>query len=255
MTKFPPHPAAALLPRPTDEEFAALEEDILANGLHDPIELFEGQVLDGITRQDICVKHDIDPSYTPLDKHCLGPHHCPFRYVASKNTRRSLTASQKAMVIAAMDEAIKGGKIPSLSESARIVGVDRKLVTEAKKIRANGSTATIEAAEQGKVSVSAACKLTEVVPDKDEQAKVVKAGKEEVKRRISGGTTFDVGEIEGAEAEPGKKPKNGAPLVSTKDRREAVALLDKFSRALQKIGLYEQFISPLSQIRERLVKK
>lgn len=261
MSKFPPHPAALLMPRPDEDEYKQLEADILANGLIDPIELYDGMVIDGVTRQDICLKHGLEMSsnYLPIDEHSLGPHRCPYRYVLSKNTRRSLTAGQLAMVAAGLKEAksgslkaIKNGKIPT-SAAAAAVGVDRKLVKEAEIVRAKGSETVIKAVEEKGMSVSVAKKLVEVTPNKEEQDRVVQAGKEEVKRRISGGTSFDVEEIEGAEAEPGKKPKNGAPLVSSKDRKEAVKACDVLIRWLNKLGVYEEFMKPVSAIRERLI--
>lgn len=261
MSKFPPHPAALLMPRPDEDEYKQLEADILANGLIDPIELYDGMVIDGVTRQDICVKHGLEMSsnYLPIDEHSLGPHRCPYRYVLSKNTRRSLTASQLAMVAARLKESrgvglkeLKNRKIPD-SAAAAAVGVDAKLVKEAKIVLEKGSETVVKAVEEKGMSVSAAKKLVEATPDKEEQDRVVKAGKEEVKRRISGGTSFDPEEIEGAEAEPGKKPKNGAPLVSSKDRKEAVKACDVLIRWLNKLGVYEEFMKPISAIRERLI--
>ncbi|WP_428304848.1 hypothetical protein [Lacipirellula sp.] len=72
------------------------------------------------------------------------------------------------------------------------------------------------------------------------------------KGRISDGTSFNVEEIEAADVPPPPKLKNGAPLVPTKDRKEAVAALDRVSRFLERAGCYEQFLRPLSAIREAI---
>lgn len=260
MPKFPPHPAALLMPRPSDDEYKALEADILANGILDPIELFDGMVIDGVTRQDIGEKNGLEMSsnYLVVDEHSLGPHRCPYHYVISKNTRRSLSASQRAMIAAKLVEEAKLGNIPQKTnqgEAAKLFGVDRKLVVEASAVLKGGDESVVRSVETGTVPVSKAAKLVKAEPDKEKQAEVVKASKpkEAVKARISGGTSFDVEEIEGAEAEPGRKPKNGAPLVSTKDRKEAVKACDALSRWLNKLGVYEEFITPMSAIRERLV--
>lgn len=254
---FPYHPAANIMPAMSPEEFAELVASVSKNGLLEKIELFDGQVIDGRSRQEACKNLNLAHSdmYIQRTVHDF-PNGCPYQYVWEKHLRRNLTPSQRGIVAAKMKDAAGVVNIhQSRRDRAKSAGVDKNTVQAAEEVIANGAKEVVELVEQGKLAVSQAKKLVEAVPDKKEQAKVVGAGKEEVKRRISGGVTFDVEEIEGAEAEPGRKPKNGAPLVSTKDRKEAVALLDKLSRALQKVGLYESFVSSLSQIRERLTGK
>jgi hypothetical protein len=70
--------------------------------------------------------------------------------------------------------------------------------------------------------------------------------------KISGGVTFNVAEIEAAVVAPLKPRKNGRPVVSAKDRKDCLAALGKLCRSLQAIGIYDEFIEPLSQITERL---
>lgn len=259
------HPACELFPRMTDAERAELKRDIAENGIHEAIELYEGKILDGRHRYEIGVELGLEmsSSFITLDKHLLGPHHCPFRYVASKNIRRNLTPTQKAMVAQKLREEFgrtaktgSSGKGAAEAAASAATGASPRNIRRVERVKDKGAPEVLSAMAGGELDVWTAEKLVVAVPDKEEQAKAVEAGKEEVKRRISGGVTFDVEEIEGAaEAEPARKLKNGAPLVSTKDRKEAVALLDKLGRVLTRIGLYERFISPLSQIRETLTKK
>jgi hypothetical protein len=75
---------------------------------------------------------------------------------------------------------------------------------------------------------------------------------EAARQRISGGVTFDVGEIERAAKEKKKELKNGQPIVGAKVRKECLSLHGKLCRALQAIGVYDEFIEPLSQIATRL---
>lgn len=254
------HPACELFPRMTDAERAELKRDIAENGIHEAIELYEGKILDGRHRYEIGLELGLEmsSSFITLDKHLLGPHHCPFRYVASKNIRRNLTPTQKAMVAQKLRQQSGPGAASGVTQAAAsaVAGASRRSVRRVERVQERAAPEVMSAMAAGKLDAKTAEQLVVAVPDKDEQAKAVEAGKEEVKRRISGGVTFDVEEIEGAaEAEPARKLKNGAPLVSTKDRKEAVALLDKLGRVLTRIGLYERFISPLSQIRETLTKK
>jgi hypothetical protein len=69
---------------------------------------------------------------------------------------------------------------------------------------------------------------------------------------ISGGLTFDVAEIEASVAVATKPSRNGKPTVSSKDRAEAVKELHAVIRRLQKLGIYDEFIEPLSQIAARI---
>jgi hypothetical protein len=78
-----------------------------------------------------------------------------------------------------------------------------------------------------------------------------KASSASAQSAISGGTSFDVTEIEAFKPRE-TMIKNGSPLVSTKDRKEAVKNVDALSRSLEKLGLYEKYVQPLSQIREDL---
>mgnify|MGYP001052839394 CR=1 FL=1 len=88
------HEAANIFPMITGADFAALRDDIKANGLLEPIILCNGKILDGRNRYAACLDVGIEPAYqdyygeqTPLD------------YVISKNLhRRHLNETQRAVV-------------------------------------------------------------------------------------------------------------------------------------------------------------
>jgi hypothetical protein len=95
MTDYPEHPAAALLPMLADDELHRLADDIRANGLREPITLYQGQVLDGRNRVAACKLTEVAPRYRELD----GEVGDPIAYVLSANLhRRHLTTGQRAMV-------------------------------------------------------------------------------------------------------------------------------------------------------------
>lgn len=48
------HPIANLFPLMTGDEYLALVEDIRANGLLEPVVLYEGKILDGRNRYNAC---------------------------------------------------------------------------------------------------------------------------------------------------------------------------------------------------------
>jgi hypothetical protein len=60
-----------------------------------------------------------------------------------------------------------------------------------------------------------------------------------------------VDEIENFDPPP-KRKKQGAPLVSTAERKECSSALGKLVRALNRLDLYDQFSDALSQIAEAI---
>jgi len=57
------HELANLIPHPSKEQRESLKEDIRLNGCLEAIILYEGKILDGRTRQGICIELGIKPKY------------------------------------------------------------------------------------------------------------------------------------------------------------------------------------------------
>ncbi len=87
------HPLAELVPPMTAEEYAELKADIKAHGLHEPITLYEGKILDGKHRYRAARELGVEiktRNWRPADGQ-------PVDYVISENVmRRHLTTGQKA---------------------------------------------------------------------------------------------------------------------------------------------------------------
>lgn len=95
------------------EDFAALVEDIEANGQREPIMTLDGMVLDGWHRYSACMQLGIKAqTFTfPADKD-------PVAFVKSHNLhRRHMTASQRAVAIVACSEWVQRGKPSSKPET------------------------------------------------------------------------------------------------------------------------------------------
>jgi ParB-like chromosome segregation protein Spo0J len=96
-TTIPFHPLANLFPLMEGEEFDALVADIKANGLHYPIVLYDGKILDGRNRYRACLAAGFEPAVRNGDN-WIGD---PASFVISRNIRRRhLTAEQKRDLIA-----------------------------------------------------------------------------------------------------------------------------------------------------------
>ncbi|HRK21664.1 MAG TPA: ParB/RepB/Spo0J family partition protein, partial [Fimbriimonadaceae bacterium] len=94
-TSYNPHPATALIPPCRSEEYEALKADIAENGQKEPIVLYQGQILDGLTRYRACTELKIKPK--TIDYSGSSPED----YVISRNLhRRHLTQSQLAGIAA-----------------------------------------------------------------------------------------------------------------------------------------------------------
>ncbi len=86
------HKLAYLIPLASKAEQLRLKESIRLNGCLDPIKLFEGKILDGRTRQWICLELGIKPKYEPF--HAVIS---PRAYVKAMGIdRRHLSSSQIA---------------------------------------------------------------------------------------------------------------------------------------------------------------
>jgi ParB-like chromosome segregation protein Spo0J len=96
------HQLADTFPPMQDEELYELVADIKANGLHEPVTLFEGKILDGRNRFRACREAGIEVRTEPFE----GTEEDARAFVVSKNLhRRHLTAEQKRALIAQLIKA------------------------------------------------------------------------------------------------------------------------------------------------------
>lgn len=166
------HPLANLFPLMPDAELVALGEDIEANGLRDPIWLFEGKILDGRNRYLACIAKDIDHRVEYYrGKDALG-------FVLSKNLhRRHLSTSQRAMIAAELlnlrptDANLR----PTVDQAAKALNVSPRSVDSASKVLEQAAPKLVNAVKAGEVTVAAAEAVSDALPKK-EQAAVVKSG-------------------------------------------------------------------------------
>lgn len=236
MKTYPIHPAADAFPKMGDEEFAALKADIQEHGQHDPVIIYEGEVLDGRHRYRACFDLGIDPSVIVVDDHSIGGD--PFDYVWSCNFhRRHMTTSQRAMVGVSLKRAREadaerrqkagatlapgGAKGKSAEQAAKIIKVSPRTVERATKVAHEGATEVVDAVKEGKLTVGAAEKIVKKSATKEEQLSELKKAT--------------------APKEPkpkGEKPKkSGTETRKPADRKEALSLYGKLLRSLDKLAI------------------
>jgi ParB-like chromosome segregation protein Spo0J len=183
------HAYADLFPRMGDEEFKALVEDIRANGLRQPIVIYQGQILDGRHRYDAAKQLGrmlTDNDFTEFKP--VGPDNA-LKFVVSQNVhRRHLNESQRALIAAqianlqkgANQHTMAGGSI-DLPSAAKMLNVGEASVKRARNVLDKAAPQIVEQIKQGKTRVSAVSKEVLKKP-KDQQVKALAEEKEKKER-------------------------------------------------------------------------
>lgn len=162
---LPFHPLANLFPLIEGAEFDELCASIRANGLRDPIVVYDGLVLDGRNRQRACEAAEVDCVYAPLTAD-----DDPLQFVIDKNLkRRHLDESQRAYVAAKLSnldwgkQARRADETPiGVSQAAVMMNVSPRSVERARVVRDDAVPELQSAVEQGKIAVSAAASATKL---------------------------------------------------------------------------------------------
>lgn len=98
-TGYEMHPLCTLFPPMTGAEFAALRDDIKANGLRQMIVLKDGMILDGGNRYRACLEACVTPRFVDYIGENLAA------YVLSVNLhRRHMTPGQQAAIVASAQD-------------------------------------------------------------------------------------------------------------------------------------------------------
>jgi hypothetical protein len=177
----------------TDEEFDRLRDDIEKYGQREPIIVWEGKILDGRHRKEACLVLGIEPQY----REWHGTYDEAEALVVSLNVcKRHLNPSQAAMVgtrIATLrqgrQERESNVEISTFrttqAQAAEKLNVSREQIIKARKVTETAAPEVIEEVERGKMSLHKAGKLAAAVPDKAEQAEIIKAGRvDEVLKKV-----------------------------------------------------------------------
>jgi N6-adenosine-specific RNA methylase IME4 len=174
---LPYHPLADIFPLLEGAEFDELVADVAANGLREPIVVYEDQILDGRNRYRACLAADVEPTFTTY----TGDD--PVAYVVSLNLRRRhLSESQRAMVAAKLATLKLGDNQHSeglpIGRGSELLNVSERSVARARDVRESGVPELQQAVERGDVSVSAAADVASLPAD--EQREVVARGEREI---------------------------------------------------------------------------
>jgi N6-adenosine-specific RNA methylase IME4 len=168
------HPLAGIFPLLEGEPFQDFIDDIYINGLHEPIVLHEGMILDGRNRYRACLKAGVEARFETYEGND------PLAYVVSLNLRRRhLDESQRAMVAARIATLQHGGvrasgqlaACPTQAKAAEMLNVGERSVRRAREVLDQGVPELAEAVDRGAVAVSFAEQIARL--PKEEQREIV----------------------------------------------------------------------------------
>jgi hypothetical protein len=136
---IPFHPYSNKFPLLNGVEFKDLVTDVGANGLREPITLYQGKILDGRNRYRACIGAKVEPRFDPFK----GDDDAAFAFVFSKNLRRRyLTAKEKSDAVALFLEENPNKSDRSIAADLK---VDKNVVSRVrKKVEATGAGSPVE---------------------------------------------------------------------------------------------------------------
>lgn len=187
-----------LIPPLSVDEFQQLERNIIADGCRDPLVIWEGVLIDGHNRFDICSKHGIDfrtvnKSFTDRDEATLWIINNQFgRRNISDFVRAELALKAEPLIAARAKERQESGinqysltaNLPEASkgetrdELSKLAGVSSRNISKVKNILESGSEDLVTQVRSGNVSINAAETIAELPVEK--QVEIVARGEKEI---------------------------------------------------------------------------
>lgn len=185
------HAVARLFPDMSADEYAGLRDDIRQYGQHEPIVLWQEQVIDGRHRLRACEELGVQPFFRRWE----GAEQQLVPYVVSLNMkRRHLDESQRAMVAARIANLLNGQRATSANlrtsavtqpQAATLMNVGERSVQSARRVLDHGSPEVVQAVDAGRVPVSVAAQVTRLPREQQSEAlREVQRRREEAPRRV-----------------------------------------------------------------------
>lgn len=172
------HPLSAAFPDMSREEYSELLDSVGKIGILNPIVIFEDMIIDGWHRYMASVELDIE---CPADD--LPEHIDPREFVIAQNiSRRSLTASQRALAVVTVNAWRRSGVTnkahpedapeKTKKQLAEMSNTSTATIERAKKIVTDAVAEVIEAVHAGEIGLVKASEIAKM--DKDKQADAIK---------------------------------------------------------------------------------
>ena len=166
------------IPALKQDEYAKLEQSIIDDGCRDPLVVWDGILIDGHNRYEICTKHGIH--FDTKDMYFANHAEAKLWMLKNQLGRRNLSDYDRVQLALELENIYKdmgkanmvaGGhdrkkglenstnpsqQVNTRKEIAKIAGVSDNTVAKVKKINELGSTEVKQALAEGKTSINAA---------------------------------------------------------------------------------------------------
>jgi len=189
-----------LIPALTAEEFKQLEENILKDGIRDPLVLWNGYLIDGHNRYQIAFKHGLE--YKAIDKEFKDESEVKEWMINNQFGRRNLSNYQRSVLALELESVfserakenlklsegkgkqisaeVKVVPIETRKELAKVANVSHDTIAKVKVIQATATPEVKAQLSTGEVSIN------QVYQDikKEEKQEVIREKKKEYEQRI-----------------------------------------------------------------------
>lgn len=162
MTPLLIHPLCNLVPAMGQRDMDELRESFRANGyiIREPITRYEGMILDGRSRYQVCIELGIEPYI--VDWEPSNPNDTPLAFVRRMSlARRHFDTSERAVcAVNLIEYGVQSGQMnrsEAVKEVSEELKVSPSLIQEARRLKERSPEA-FEAVGRGEMTVSAATK-------------------------------------------------------------------------------------------------
>jgi ParB-like chromosome segregation protein Spo0J len=178
------HPLANIFPPMAPDEMERLKDSVEEHGQGEPITVWDGQIVDGRHRYQVCQALGISCRIRDF----TGQEADLAHFVLAQNlTRRHLNETQRAMVAAKVVAHLRSGSAKlhgdTLQLAADMLNVSRRSTASARKVCKHGIEQLVEALEEGHVRVYKAANIAGL--PSQEQAEIVARGEKEILAKAS----------------------------------------------------------------------
>jgi hypothetical protein len=201
-----PHAFCEIFTRKSEGEYRALVAHMAAHGQLVEILIYQGKILDGLHRYRACLELGITPRTVEWD----GKGSLVDQVIGRNIFGRNLTTSQRAMAAANLANLGRGRPVENaqicaftIDQAAAKFDVTRRLVQDARKVKAQGVTGLAEAVDRGEVKVTPAAAVAGL--EAEEQAKVVAGGAKAMKSKGA-----EIGRVKGQARSVGGRGREGS---------------------------------------------
>ena len=176
---YPISPLAHMFPPLSPAQYSRLLAGIIAHGLIHPVVVWRGEIIDGLHRLKACLEAGVEPRCEVLDDDAD-----PFQYLAGMNIpHRDMTQNDKARLAYDMSQYSKPGRpratdensahVRNLTqgEAAELVGVSKRLVSDASRVLSEDSTA-VPALQEAVRERLVMCRDAAMVVDQPREAQI-----------------------------------------------------------------------------------